>query len=94
MRRKWSPPLDALEFRPAFKSPTMMDGSEMNVAAADLHTLFDLGLLNIAPDSHTVVVSCLLEGSSYWNYYGEKINLPQRKADWPSTAALVSRLKK
>jgi len=61
---------------------------------ADLHTLFDLGLLSIAPDTHTVVVSSLLEGSAYWDYHGKKINLPQRKADWPSTAALLSRLTK
>ena len=61
---------------------------------ADLHTLFDLGLLNIAPDTFAVVVSSLLEGSAYWDHHGQKINLPQRKADWPSTAALVSRLKK
>ena len=61
---------------------------------ADLHTLFDLGLLHIAPETYTLVVSSLLEGSVYWEYHGQKINMPQRKADRPSTAALVSRLKK
>ncbi len=59
---------------------------------ADLHTLFDLGWLSVLPNTYTVMVSPELEGSAYAAYHGKRINLPERKADWPSESALASHL--
>jgi 5-methylcytosine-specific restriction protein A len=57
---------------------------------ADIHTLFDLGLLGISQE-YTVVVSSKLAMTDYENFQGRKIKLPIEKSDWPSLAALHSR---
>jgi Predicted restriction endonuclease len=57
---------------------------------ADIHTLFDLGLLGIN-QSYEVVVSSSMKKTEYESYNGNKINLPANKAEWPSLAALKSR---
>ena len=59
---------------------------------ADLHTLFDLGLLTVLPTTYTVMLSHELDGSIYTAYQGQRINLPDRKADWPTESALASRV--
>jgi putative restriction endonuclease len=57
---------------------------------ADIHTLFDLGLLGIN-QSYEVVVSSAMKGTEYEGYNGRKIILPANTAEWPSLAALKSR---
>lgn len=57
---------------------------------ADIHTLFDLGLLGIN-QSYEVIVSSSMNGTEYEAYNGRKITLPKNKAEWPSLAALKSR---
>jgi len=55
---------------------------------ADLHTLFDLGLLSVNPRRWTVVVGVALRRTEYANYHGKKIHLPRAKKYWPSPAKL------
>lgn len=57
----------------------------------DLHTLFDLGLLSIDPDSMVVRCAPSLEGSEYWAFNGRKISLPAAQDQWPSRDALRRR---
>ncbi len=57
---------------------------------ADIHTLFDLGLLGIN-QSYEVVVSSSMSGTEYEAYNGRRIKLPANKAEWPSLPALKSR---
>lgn len=56
---------------------------------ADLHTLFDLNLVKIDPDSMRVKISPSLEATPYWNYNRRKILLPDKATDRPSTLALA-----
>ncbi|MEJ2792959.1 HNH endonuclease [Iodobacter sp. LRB] len=57
---------------------------------ADIHTLFDLGLLGINQD-YKVVVSSSMKETEYEAYNGRRIILPENEAEWPSLAALKSR---
>ncbi|MBS3652592.1 DUF3427 domain-containing protein [Pseudaminobacter sp. 19-2017] len=55
---------------------------------ADLHTLFDLGLIAVNPELQ-IMVSPELEDSIYWELEGQRLKLPMRE-DWhPSSAALA-----
>jgi putative restriction endonuclease len=55
---------------------------------ADIHTLFDLGLLAVS-DAFKVTLSSSLKGSDYEQLEGKSIWLPQAQADQPSKAALA-----
>lgn len=55
---------------------------------ADLHTLFDRGLLGVHPDSYTVVLHPTLLGTDYGGLRDRQIRLPTRTDCWPSRAAL------
>jgi putative restriction endonuclease len=55
---------------------------------ADLHTLFDLGLLAVNSKDHTVMLSPKLEGSPYNEFVGVKVRLPRNANDRPSAQAL------
>lgn len=55
---------------------------------ADLHTLFDLGLLAVSPEDFTVILSPKLDGSPYKELLGVKVRLPQNGADRPNAQAL------
>ncbi|MFA5947817.1 MAG: HNH endonuclease signature motif containing protein [Candidatus Gracilibacteria bacterium] len=56
---------------------------------ADLHTLFDLGLLAVNPEDYTVMLSPKLEGSPYNELLGVKVRFPETSADRPSAQALT-----
>jgi hypothetical protein len=60
---------------------------------ADLHTLFDLNLIKIDPQTMRVKVSPSLEATPYWTYEGRKISLPDRIEDHPSPLALAEHFK-
>src|SRR5208337_3273093 len=51
---------------------------------ADIHTLFDCGLLSIHPDTRTVVIAELLRSSSYSTTEGRRLKPPRNSADGPS----------
>lgn len=56
---------------------------------ADIHTLFDLGLISIEPSHLKVRVAGLLRRSSYVAFDGTKLVIPARDAHRPSSAALA-----
>lgn len=55
---------------------------------ADLHTLFDLFLIKIDPETLQVKVSASLKATPYQRLEGRKLSLPKNKNDWPSPMAL------
>lgn len=61
---------------------------------ADIHTLFDLGLIDISPEACEVIISQELVDSEYAYLSGKKIYLPDNLKDRPSKDALEMRLAK
>lgn len=59
---------------------------------ADLHTLFDLGMIEIDPDSLKVGVSPSICDEMYTVYDGKQFSLPSNPDDQPSREALRIRL--
>lgn len=55
---------------------------------ADLHTLWDLGLLAVDPDTHRVWVSPDIDDATYRSLAGAPLRLPSHPAQRPSIAAL------
>jgi putative restriction endonuclease len=55
---------------------------------ADIHTLFDRGLLGIDPSNWRIVVHASLLSSEYGAHIGSVPNLPADEKDWPSAEAL------
>ena len=58
------------------------------ILRADLHTLFDLGLLAVDTKTMTVIVSPQLEDTPYSEFRGVRIYLPKDKTSVPSKEAL------
>lgn len=58
---------------------------------ADLHTLFDLGLLSITPSSYAIVVADELRNTEYFELHGARLRLPDDIQCWPDDGALRSR---
>ena len=58
---------------------------------ADLHTLFDCGLLAIDPLTRTVVIANALKSSSYVKIAGRKVRQPKDEAKAPSRRNLDKR---
>lgn len=58
---------------------------------ADLHTLFDCGLLAIDPNTRTVVVANALRTSSYRKIAGQPIRAPKNSLNSPSKKNLEKR---
>ena len=61
---------------------------------ADIHTLFDLGLIGIHPDNSTVWISKRLKGTSYDKLDGGKALLPEKPLLQPDPDALRAHLEK
>jgi hypothetical protein len=59
---------------------------------ADVHTLFDLGLLNVDPDSFVIRVNADIVDATYARLDGTRLRLPKRTESWPSQEALRQRL--
>ncbi len=60
---------------------------------ADWHVLFDLGLVSVQPGRWTILVSRILDGSTYERKRGRKLRLPGNHSDWPSAKSLREHLK-
>jgi len=56
---------------------------------ADLHVLFDLGLVSIEPDSYKVAIANKLSKTAYSEMNGKLINMPRNEALHPSRVALA-----
>lgn len=55
---------------------------------ADMHTLFDRGLLGIDPTTWRILVHASLLSSEYGAHSGRVLNLPADESEWPSAEAL------
>ena len=55
---------------------------------ADIHNLFDFGLISIDEATYSVIISKAMYGSSYQEYDGRKLYLPDNEQFWPSQEAL------
>jgi len=58
---------------------------------ADIHTLFDLGEIRIAPDSLKIRLSERLRKSSYAELEGKELRVPANRHDAPDVEALRER---
>ena len=56
---------------------------------ADIHTLFDLGLIRIDPQSYKIAVHDSVQDDQYRRYNGKTLRLPKRPGDQPSRASLT-----
>lgn len=72
-------------------------GDETNVVTnglllrADVHTLFDLGLLWVNPSDMRIGIADALKQSEYVSLEGQPLYLPENEADRPSLPALAFR---
>lgn len=55
----------------------------------DLHTLFDLALISIEPNTRVVVVAPALRAMEYGVFHGQALRVPSSSAESPSTLALI-----
>jgi len=58
---------------------------------ADIHTLFDLDLIGVDPESKTVSVAQAIKATVYAELSGKRLLLPANTADIPNHEALVQR---
>lgn len=68
-----------------YRGPDTNHASNGILLRADLHTLFDLGLITVTPDRHQVLVSGELRDSIYYRFHHKPIKEPKNKI---SNAAL------
>ena len=61
---------------------------------SDLHTLFDLGLIGVAPSTFALVLSQSLRNGDYARYAGKPISVPRQPSDQPAERALKQHLAK
>lgn len=87
-RTKITDVLQAAHISP-YKGPETNHVTNGLLLRADLHTLFDLGLIRINPNSLRVSVSPSLKESPYWKFEDIEIHLPQKRSCRPSPAALA-----
>lgn len=59
---------------------------------ADIHTLWDLGLIAVNPDTYQIILAHELLASSYSELEGQLIKLPVDRKDYPSKGALSNHL--
>ncbi len=55
---------------------------------ADLHTLYDLGLLSVDPRTFKVHLAPEVRDSEYTQYEGAALRLPDDEKEWPNRVAL------
>ena len=74
-----------------YKGPNTQHVSNGILLRADIHTLFDLGLLSICPETLTVVLGSAMKHSSYAELHGKSLSLPLESAKQPNYFALKHR---
>jgi predicted restriction endonuclease len=74
-----------------YMGPATNQASNGIILRADIHTLFDLGMIRIEPSSLEISVSAALDHTIYQAYDGKSLRLPCNKASWPSPLALARR---
>ena len=83
--------LEAAHIYP-YRGPKTNDVTNGLLLRADIHTLFDCGLITIHPDNLTVLVKEQLRDSEYGAYNNRSLRVPQSRAQQPSASALRMRL--
>jgi hypothetical protein len=81
------PVLDAAHISP-YRAPATNHVANGILLRTDLHTLFDLLLITVNPNTMKVEVSPQLRGSEYWKFHGPKLFLPTHEALSPNRQAL------
>jgi hypothetical protein len=84
------PALEAAHIR-GYAETGEQDVSNGLLLRADIHTLFDLGLVRIHPETLRVTLAPELERTCYGELRGRKLRLPERPVDRPSREALQKR---
>ena len=82
--------LEAAHIRPYLGEHTNVVTNGL-LLRADIHGLFDLGLLAVHPATRTVVISDRLSGDHYKSLQGRPLNLPTNPVLHPSAALLTQR---
>lgn len=59
---------------------------------ADLHTLFDAGLISVEPETYLIVVDASIRSSEYGQHHGRRLRLPIAAEQRPSRRALHARI--
>lgn len=72
----------------SYRGPQTNHPSNGLLLRADLHTLFDLGLLAVDASSMTLVIAASLGGTSYEAFSGMPVRVPQGDHGQPSVEAL------
>lgn len=80
--------LEAAHIRPYMGSHTNVTSNGL-LLRADLHTLFDLGLIAVDAVSMKVLISPSLAGTEYAALAGQKVTIPVSTADMPEKGALA-----
>ena len=75
-----------------YKGPATNDVSNGLLLRADIHTLFDLGLIAVEPEEMTVVISSKLGGNAYGDLSGRRLRMPRDSSKRPSPEALQRHL--
>jgi hypothetical protein len=81
------PLLEAAHIHP-YRGPDTNSVQNGLLLRADLHSLFDVGLVTIS-EAKTVTVAPPLASTDYWHFDGQAITLPDRAGDRPSELALA-----
>jgi hypothetical protein len=82
--------LEAAHVRP-YRGEHTNDVTNGLLLRADIHALFDLGLLAVNPATNTVVISDQLSGDHYKSLQGRSLNLPTNPDLRPNPALLAER---
>lgn len=86
------PVLEAAHIHPYLGDQTDVVSNGL-LLRADIHTLFDLGMLWVEPENLSIRISDRLKNSEYASLEGQLLTLPEIESDHPSQAALEFRLK-
>lgn len=75
-----------------FRGPETNNVQNGLLLRADIHNLFDLGLIQIHPDTFRIILAEEMMLTAYKQLSGKKMRLPKKYGDKPSAAALTHRL--
>jgi hypothetical protein len=86
-RERAEPVLEAAHITPYMGPKTNATVNGL-LLRADVHTLFDLALVSIDPETRKVMVSKTLKGTPYAKLHGKNLAEPHTSSNRPSTATL------
>lgn len=81
--------LEAAHITP-YKGPESNHAQNGVLLRADIHSLFDLGLISINPENFLVSIADKLQTTAYGDLQGRKISLPDDEALRPNREALAA----